>query len=93
MWFWEGVTNIILLEECLKIYRGVENVSEKGGLNKKGVKRKEREGANMTFKEIMNLGFLPEYFNNFVIHFFLYLVCSSLCRTSSLCSFNVQFIG
>ena len=43
--FGRGVTNIILLEEGLKIYRGVENVSEKGGLNKKGVKRKEREGG------------------------------------------------
>ena len=42
MWFWEGVTKIILFEEGLKIYRGVENVSEKGGLNKKEVKRKWR---------------------------------------------------
>ena len=41
--FGRGVTKIILLEEGLKIYGEVENVSEKRGLNKKGVKRKERE--------------------------------------------------
>ena len=70
MWFWEGGYKYNFAGGGFEdLQRGWE-CFRKEGLNKKGVKRKEREGVSMTFKEIMDLGFLPEYFNNFVIHFF-----------------------